>query len=97
MEGKYMPRIQRTQENLFAIPKGAFVVNKRYVYINTSNKYVPAEMKKASGGKGYTDHDSVCIGVLKDPKDRSCRMFYANTKFRERNSLDVLPDPPTVR
>ena len=91
-----MSRIQRTPENLFTIPKGAFVVNKRYVYINTSNKYVPAEKKKTPGGKGYTGHDSVCIGVLKDPEDRSCRMFYANTKFRERNSLDVLPDPPAV-
>ena len=79
-----MGKIARTAENLFTFPKGAFVVNHRYLYINTSNHYVSKAERKTEGKRGYTGHDQACIGVVMNPDDESCRQFYANKFYHEK-------------
>ncbi|MBR4456981.1 MAG: transposase [Solobacterium sp.] len=88
-----MPRISRTDDNLFAFPKGAFLRNEKYVYVNVSNNYVSSS-RRVTSGKGYTGHDSVCIGVLQNPKDKNNKMLYANNKYKELFTEQELPDPP---
>lgn len=89
-----MAKILRNESNLFAMPRGSYVRNKSYVYVNTTNKYVPPSEKKEKGGRGYTGHDSVCIGVIQYPERPDVRMFYANTRYRELFLGEELPDPP---
>ena len=79
-----MGKIARTEENLFNFPKGAFVVNHRYLYINTSNHYVSKSERKTEGKRGYTGHDQACIGVVMNPEDKNCRKFYANKFYHEK-------------
>ena len=76
------------------MPRGSYLRNSRYVYVNTTNKYVPPSEKKEKGGRGYTGHDSVCIGVIKDPEQPDIKLFYANAKYRELFMSTELPDPP---
>lgn len=68
-EERAVGRISRTDDNLFPFPKGAFVVNGRYVYINTGNRYVSRDERKTPGERGYTGHDQACIGALMNPGD----------------------------
>lgn len=90
-----MARISRVESNLYTMPRGSYLRNKSYVYVNTTNKYVPrSEKKKNKGGRGYTGHDSVCIGVIQDPGKPENRKFYANAKYRELFLSEELPDPP---
>lgn len=89
-----MGKIDRSEKNLFDMPKGAYVRNKRYVYINTNNKYVPRSERKDTSRRGYTDHDSVCIGVIKDPSRPGIKKFYANNTYLTMHSLIELPEPP---
>ena len=79
-----MGKIAKTEENLFSFPKGAFVVNHRYLYINTSNHYVSKAERKTVGKRGYTGHDQACIGVVMNPEDKNCRKFYANKFYHEK-------------
>ncbi|MEE8922324.1 MAG: hypothetical protein SOI60_10125 [Lachnospiraceae bacterium] len=88
-----MSRIKRIPDNLFPMPTGAYLVGKGYVYINGDSTYVSAEDRKTDG-KGYTTHSGVCIGVLENPGDKKCRMFYANDKYRADHQLVELPEPP---
>lgn len=94
-----MGKVSRTEGNLFPWPKGAFVVNGRYLYVNTSNKYVSLSERNSKGTRGYTSHDQSCIGVLKEPGNRECKFFYANKYFRDNyltpESVE-LPEPPRV-
>ena len=71
-----MARISRSESNLFAMPRGSYLRNSRYVYVNTTNKYVPPSEKKEKGSRGYTGHDSVCIGVIMDPEQPDIKQFY---------------------
>ena len=89
-----MPRISRAESNLFMMPKGSYLRNKSYVYVNTTNKYVAPSEKKEKGGRGYTGHDSVCIGVIQDPDKPEVKKFYANNKYRELFLSEELPAPP---
>ena len=91
-----MARIDRSESNLFPWPKGAYIRNKSYVYINTSNKYVSPSEKKEKGTRGYTGHDSICIGVTFDPKRPSIKKLYANPNYRATLIPVELPDPPKV-
>ena len=91
-----MGKIARVETNLFPFPRGAFIANGRYLYINISNKYVPASERKTSGEKGYTGHEQACIGVVKDPDNKKCRQFYANDYYREHFLPHELPEPPKV-
>lgn len=91
-----MPRIDRSEGNLFPWPKGAYIRNKSYVYINTNNRYVSPSEKKEKGTRGYTDHDSVCIGVLYDPSHPSIKKLYANAAYRATLVPVELPDPPRM-
>ena len=91
-----MARIDRSESNIFPWPKGAYIRNKSYVYINTTNKYVAPSEKKEKGTRGYTGHDSVCIGVTIDPKHPNIRKLYANPNYRASLIPAELPDPPRV-
>ena len=91
-----MPKIDRSESNLFPWPKGAYIRNKSYVYINTSNKYVSPSEKKEKGTRGYTDHDSMCIGVTFDPKNHEIKKLYANAAYRAMLVPVELPDPPKM-
>ena len=90
-----MARIKKTPDNLFPMPTGAYIVGKGYVYVNTGSKYISADQRKTDG-KGYTGHTGECIGVLENPEDKKCRMFYANGKYRSSHNPDELPDPPEI-
>lgn len=76
-----MGSIKRVPSNVYPMPPGSFVRNKKYVYVNTGNVYVPPSEKKEKGTRGYTGHTSVCIGVLEKPEDLSHRYFYANAFY----------------
>ncbi len=91
-----MARIDRSESNLFPWPKGAYIRNKSYVYINTNNKYVSPSEKKEKGTRGYTGHDSICIGVTFDPQNPNIRKLYANPNYRATLVPVDLPDPPKV-
>ena len=90
-----MARIRKTPDNLFPMPTGAYLVGKGYVCVNTGSKYISADQRKTDG-KGYTGHTGECIGVLENPEDKKCRMFYANDKYRSSHNPDELPDPPEI-
>ncbi len=67
-----------------------------YVYVNVSNKYILKSAKKiAKNSQGYTDHESICIGVLVNPAEgKNCQTFYANDNYRRRFLKENLPVPP---
>ena len=88
-----MAKISRIESNLFAMPRGSYLRNKSYVYVNTTNKYVSSSEKK-EGGRGYTGHDSICIGVIQYPDKPEIRKFYANARYHELFLCEELPDPP---
>lgn len=89
-----MARIKRTQDNIYDWPRGAFVRNGRYLYINTSNHYVSSDEKREKGTRGYTGHESVCIGVVEDPQHLEARKFFANNGYLLSMNLQELPEPP---
>ena len=89
-----MAKISRTESNLFTMPRGSYLRNKSYVYVNTTNKYVSPSEKKEKGSRGYTGHDSVCIGVIQDPDKPDNKKFYANARYHELFLSVELPDPP---
>lgn len=89
-----MAKIERSDSNLFPMPKGAYIRNKVYVYVNTSNKYVPSSEKISKSGKGYTGHDSICIGVICDKEHPEIRKFYANANYHSQFLKKELPAPP---
>lgn len=89
-----MAHINRSEENLYTMPRGSYLRNKIYVYVNTSNRYVSPSQKKDKGGRGYTGHDSVCIGVIQDPVKPEARKFYANANYYTLYLPEILPDPP---
>lgn len=91
-----MPRIDRSESNIFPWPKGAYIRNKSYVYINTNNKYISPSEKKEKGTRGYTGHDSVCIGVIYDPQHPNIKKLYANAAYRATLVPVELPDPPKM-
>ena len=91
-----MPRIDRSESNIFPWPKGAYIRNKSYVYININNRYISPSEKKEKGTRGYTGHDSVCIGVTFDPQRPDIRKLYANAAYRATIVPAELPDPPRM-
>lgn len=91
-----MPRIDRSESNIFPWPKGAYIRNKSYVYMNTSNKYISPSEKKEKGTRGYTGHDSICIGVTFDPQHPDIKKLYANAAYRATLVPVELPDPPKM-
>ncbi|MBQ9307713.1 MAG: hypothetical protein IJ229_07300, partial [Clostridia bacterium] len=78
-----MARINKSEENIFPMPTGSYIVGKRYVYINHGNHYVRPEDKKGDkrGTRGYTGHDKICIGLLVAPDNKNDRRFYANVRY----------------
>ena len=91
-----MSKIDRSENNIFPWPKGAYIRNKSYVYINTSNRYISPSEKKEKGTRGYTGHESVCIGVTVDPSNLNIKQLYANPAYRAKLVPVELPDPPKM-
>lgn len=91
-----MSRIDRSERNIFPWPKGAYLRNKSYVYINTNNRYVSPSEKKEKGTRGYTGHDSICIGVTFDPQRPDIKKLYANATYHATLVPAELPEPPKV-
>ena len=87
-----MPRIQKTEANLFPLPKGATVVKAtNRVYVNVGN-YRAVSQKT---GKGYTSHSKVCIGLIRlDSSGAPTTELYANSKYFQIYKADSLPLPP---
>ena len=87
-----MPRIQKTEANLFPLPKGATVVKAtNRVYVNVGN-YRAVSQKT---GKGYTSHSKVCIGLIRlDRSGDPTTELYANSKYFQIFKADSLPLPP---
>ncbi len=87
-----MPRILKTEANLFPLPKGATVVKAtNRVYVNAGN-YRAVSQKT---GKGYTSHSKVCIGLVRlDSSGVATMELYANNKYYQIFKADLLPLPP---
>lgn len=56
-----MGRIARTPDNLFTMPKGSYVRNKSYVYVNVSNRYVAPDKKK--NDKSHPGMDKIGVST----------------------------------
>jgi len=80
-----MPKISRSDSNIFDIPKACAVDKKGYVYANVNNKYVP---NKDGSGK-HSTHDKKCIGISIDRKK-----MYANSSYFLLYRKDSLPVAP---
>ena len=85
-----MPRISRSDSNLFDLPKGATVNSAGRVYINEGNFRVePIE------GKPYTSHEKICIGVIQmDENGQKTNKMYANETYHLKFSGENRPLPP---
>ena len=88
--GGFIPRISRENSNCFPLPNGAIVKKNGTVYVNISSHWVPSS---ESGKSGYGDHEQLCIGVIRDKKDQSCKFFYGNDNYH-RKYLGEFPEPP---
>ncbi len=87
-----MPKILKTEANLFPLPKGATVVKStNRVYVNEGN-YRAVSQKT---GKGYTSHKKVCIGLVRlDSSGVATMELYANNKYFQMFKAESLPLPP---
>jgi len=80
-----MAKIDKSESNIFPIPKGATIDKRNYVYVNT-NSYTA----RAKGDNHtYSKHDKKCIGVSIDGKT-----MYANNAYLKMNHPEKLPVLP---
>ena len=84
-----MPRIQRSEDNIFDIPAGANVTRAGAVYINGDNHRVEPD----DGRKAYTSHKKLCIGVVANLPNGKKRM-YGNARYYQLFQKRSLPSPP---
>ncbi len=82
-----MAKIDRSESNLYPIPKGANVLKSGAVYINDRNYRV----EPTDGRKPYVSHVKLCIGKVSE-KDKS--MFYANDNYKKKFLKETLSEPP---
>ena len=88
-----MAKIDKSESNIYDLPKGANVLKKTgAVYINDHNYTVEAK----EGKKAYTSHVKLCIGKICE-NDR--KKFYANDNYKKKFLTDSdekkeLPEAP---
>ncbi len=82
-----MAKIDKSESNLYPLPKGANVLKTGAVYINDRNYKV----EPSDGRKPYVSHIKLCIGKVSED-DRS--MFYANDNYKKKFLKEELPQPP---
>jgi len=82
-----MAKIDKSESNLYSIPKGANVLKTGAVYINDRNYKVEPK----DGRKPYVSHVKLCIGKISE-KDKT--KFYANANYRKKYLKQELPQPP---
>lgn len=82
-----MAKIDKSESNIYDIPKGANVVKGGAVYINASNyRVVPTD-----GRKPFVSHTKLCIGKVVEGKKGK---FYANDNYKRKFLKEELPLPP---
>ena len=82
-----MAKIDKSESNLYSIPKGANILKTGAVYINDKNYRV----EPTDGRKPYVSHIKLCIGKVSE-EDRS--KFYANDNYKKKYLKEELPQPP---
>lgn len=82
-----MAKIDKSESNLYSIPKGANVLKTGAVYINDKNYRVEPK----DGRKPYVSHIKLCIGKVSE-KDKT--KFYANDNYKKKFLKEELPQPP---
>ena len=87
-----MPRILTTDTNVFALPAGAVVDKRGFVYVNTSSEY---GTRKDGKGK-YSTHKKKCVGkaVPLESGGRPTHL-YANRAYFSLLKKESLPEPPS--
>ncbi len=82
-----MAKIDKSESNIYDIPKGANIVRNGAVYINDSNyRVVPTD-----GRKPFVSHKKLCIGKVVEGQKRK---FYANDNYKRKFLKGTLPQPP---
>jgi hypothetical protein len=76
-KGVSMARIDKSESNIYNLPKGANVLKSGAVYINDHNYTVEAK----EGKKAYVSHVKLCIGKICE-NDRT--KFYANDNYKRK-------------
>ncbi len=82
-----MAKIDKSESNLYSIPKGANVLKTGAVYINDKNYRVEPKDDR----KPYVSHIKLCIGKVSE-KDKT--KFYANDNYKKKFLKEELPQPP---
>ncbi len=82
-----MAKIDKSESNLYPIPKGANVLKTGAVYINDKNYKVEPK----DGRKPYVSHIKLCIGKVSETDKTK---FYANDNYRKKYLKEELPLPP---
>ena len=85
-----MARIDKSENNIYEVPKGTSTMKNGYVYLNVADKWKKCQGEK----KSYSDHDKVCIGILIDPSNREERRLYANAAYFKYVLHSELPERP---
>lgn len=81
-----MAKIDKSESNLYPIPKGANVLKTGAVYINDKNYKVEPK----DGRKPYVSHVKLCIGKVSETDKTK---FYANDNYRKKYLKETLPLP----
>lgn len=82
-----MSKIDRSNTNVYDVPKGATIRSNGYVYVNTSNFWITSD----DGKLRYPSHEKKCIGII---KDREHGKMYPNSSYFKIFKIDALPPPP---
>ena len=82
-----MAKIDKSESNLYSIPKGANVLKTGAVYINDKNY----KIEPKDGRKPYVSHIKLCIGKVSETDKTK---FYANDNYRKKYLKEELPLPP---
>lgn len=85
-----MARIDKSERNIYEVPRGTSTMKNGYVYLNIADKWKRRQGEK----KSYSDHDKVCIGILVDPSNRAERRLYANAAYFKYVLREELPERP---
>lgn len=82
-----MAKIDKSDSNLYPIPKGANVLKSGAVYINDRNYKV----EPTDGRKPYVSHVKLCIGKVSEKEKGK---FYANDNYKKKFLKETLSEPP---
>lgn len=89
-----MPRIDRSESSIVAIPKNCSVSQKTgYVLANLTNEYISSNRR---GKCSYSSHQKVGIGYAVDPLNwKTNRLMYPNKNYFLHFQKEALPEAPS--